>query len=164
MRCIKRLLRCIFPAVILLFAASCSNNTNYTSEDLLSLTPQEVLVRYINAWDSGNVGAEEIFLSPAMKTVSIIHTKEDTVKIVSLKEIEEFASSNQTEMLYNLNVYDIVLEVSRNNEITENYELRYYVGREGENFPWLIYDIWDGKSFWAPSDMDTTYSDIMHLE
>lgn len=131
--------------LIIFMLSACSHKPiNYLDESL-NLSSKQIIEYYINALNEKNFDKVSTVLSEEMNTITFNYNSIKSINILSCEPIEVYKLSDNIKNLREVNVYKVIThEVLQNNNIklkTVEQTYIYYVGREKENSPWLIYDM-----------------------
>lgn len=135
-------------AIILLELSGCAYKPADYSGEAGKLSSEQVIEYYVNAWNEKNFAKVNTVLSDGMKAVTIDYDSVESAKVTLLEPISVTELPSAVTNLEELKVYKVVLEIKRkrNTELQdEKSTAYYYVGKEKESSPWLIYDVGEAK-------------------
>lgn len=136
----KTICMCMIVGSIILTACS-SYRPAYNMNEIHNLDPEQIIEFYFDMWNEKQYGRMNTVLSDGMKAKTIDLNSVERIKIVSSEQITAmYELPILLEDLQEIKIYCMEIVVQRKHMPDELCTILYYVGKETNDSPWLIYD------------------------
>lgn len=135
----------LFIIVVILMLSACGpyKPSDYMNE-VHNLTSEQVIEFYFNAWNEKHYGKMNAVLSDEMKARTVDYDSVESISVVSSEQITISELPDTVERLQEVIIYCVEISTrQRQNNSTEDEisTVLYYVGKQTNNSPWLIYEV-----------------------